>query len=297
MSETTASPTLKKTSTKVPTIQNRQLTVEPGRPWPSAYRGSAYSIVSSQKFGDVAQWSHKGEIQAMTELPEGLPEAIEEMGKTNGYGGFRITASGELLTKIPADMYQRSHEAEVNRGHIPVYVGQLGGHFDFAEISNDPTIPADPEDITVWTGLPFKHGETWAVCTDDVLRWSWQDYYFESAFDHPELVEACKSLRPEGGLIYINEHGHIWGNVDRETVPSGKESRVREAFQEFQRTASNAERRLVTRRLKRMESESNPSGLLPVHIGHVTQFDGDIIPKPVVNDNRYFGDTAVNADQ
>lgn len=297
MSEVTDAPSLEKASTKVPTIQNRQLTVEPGHQWPSAYRGSDYSIVSSRKFGDVAQWSHMGDIQAMTELPRGLPDAIDELGKTNGYGSFRITAAGEILTKVPADQYRRSHEAEANRGHIPVYVGKLGGHFDFTEISNDPQPPSNPYEITVWTGLPFKHGETWAVCTDDVLRWSWQDYYFESAFDHPEMVEQYKSLRPEGGLIYINEHGHVWGNVNRETVPSDTASSVRRAFEEFQRTASNAERRLVTRRLNRMESETNPSGLLPVHLGHVTQFDGGLVPKPIVDDNRYFGDTAMQPDQ
>jgi hypothetical protein len=288
---------LRQEPTQVPTVNRRQLTVEPGHPWPSAYRGSKYSIVSSRKFGDVAQWSHMGDIQAMTERPGGLKTALTELGKTNGRGSFRLTATGEVLTKVPADQYQWTSQARANRGHIPVYVGKLDGDFDFEEISNDPTPPSNTNAVEIWTGLPFNHGETWAVCTDDVLRWSWQDYRFESAFDHPELVAAYKSLRPEGGRIYINEHGHIWGNVDRDTVPSSERGRIRDAFDEWERTASNAERRLVTRRLNRTESEAAANGLLPVYLGHISQFDGGIVPKPVVTDNSYFGDSAMDPDQ
>jgi hypothetical protein len=289
---------LREEPTQVPTINRRQLTVEPGHPWPSAYRGSKYSIVSSRKFGDVAQWSHMGDLQAMTELPRGLQSAIASLGKTNGYGSFRLTASGEVLTKVPANQYQRVDQARANRGHIPVYVGQLNGDFDFKEFSNNPSPPNTAGDLSIWTGIPFRtHGEVWSVCTDDVLRWRWQDYEFESAFDHPELVTAYKSLRPEGGIIYINEHGHVWGNIDRDTVPSGERSRIRDAFKEWKRTASNAQQRLVTRRLNRTESEAAPNGLLPVYLGHISQFDGGIVPKPVVTDNSYFGDSAMDPDQ
>lgn len=297
MSKNQTGSSLEKESTKVPVMDDRQVTVESGHPWPSAYRGSKYSVVSSRKFGDVAQWSHMGDVQAMTELPSGLQGALHELGKTNGYGSFRLTATGEVLTKIPASQYRRANEAQVSRGHIPVYVGKLAGTFDFTEISNNPPQPDTIGEVTVWTGLPFNHGETWVVCTDDVLRWSWQDYYFESAFAHSDLVEAYKSLRPEGGRIYINEHGHIWGNVDRGSVPASKRDQVMAAVDEWQSTASNAEQRLVTRRLNRTESEAVPDGLLPVHIGHVTQFDNGIVPKPVVNDNRYFGDSAMETDQ
>lgn len=276
MSITKEPATLEETPAKVPTIGRKELTVEPGDPWPSAYRGSEYSVVSSQNFGDVAQWNHKKEIQAMTELPDGLQSALRALGKTNGYGGFRFTAAGEVLTKVPADRYQKSGDAEANRGYIPVYVGQLSGSFDFSEISNDPPKPAKGE-LNVWTGLPFKHGETWAVCTDDKLRWTWQDYYFESAFDHPELVDAYKSLRPRGGRIYVNEHGHIWGNINREAVPESERHRIQAAFKNWSQTASNAERRLVNRRLEHTKSNNVEDGLLPVHIGHLSQFDGGIV--------------------
>lgn len=279
-------------STSVPTIGQRELRVEAGDPWPSAYRGSRYSVVSSQNFGDVARWTHKKEIQAMTELPEGLQSALRSLGKTDGYGSFRITASGEVLTKVPADYYAKTNLAEASRGYIPVYVGKLSGCFDFTEISNDPPRISNGE-LSVWTGLPFNHGETWAVCTDDKLRWSWKDYYFESAFDHPELVAAYKSIRPPGGRIYINEHGHVWGNVDREVVPERELNRVQEAVSTWNEKASNAERRLVNRRLKHTESEDVPDGLLPMYFGHLSQFDGGIVPKPVVSDNSYFGASAV----
>lgn len=297
MSEIQDGVSLKKVPAKVPVMEDRQLTVEPGHPWPSAYRGSKYSVVSSRSFGDVAQWGHMGAIQALTELPGGLQDDFDKFGKTNGYGSFRLTACGEVLTKIPANQYRRANEAKANTGHIPVYVGELDGDFDFTEISNNPPHPRTFKDVSVWTGLPFNHGESWAVCTDDVIRWNWRDYYFESAFDHPELVDAYKSLRPKGGRIYVNEHGHIWGNINRETVPSSRRERIMAAVEEWRESASNAEQRLVTRRLNRTENDDAPDGLLPIHLGHVTQFDGGIVPKPIVNDQRYFGDSAMEADQ
>lgn len=294
-SRTTAS--LQQSTTEVPVDGGRQLTVPPGSPWPSAYRGSEYSIVSLRSHGDAVQWSHMGDIQAVQEIPDGLKDALDDLGKSGGYGSFKLTASGEVLTKVPANEYNKVGEAPANRGHIPVYVGQIEGTFDFQEFSNDPTPRPTEEEMSVWTGLPFNHGESWSVCTDDTIRWNWQDYYFESAFEHPELVEAYKRLRPVGGVIYINEHGHVWGNVDRNEVPSGERECVVNAFREWQQSATNAERRLVTRRLKRTESDAVPDGLLPVYLGHLNQFDDGVVPKPIVDDKNYFNDTAMDPDQ
>lgn len=288
---------LREEPTQVPTMNRRQRTVEPGRSWPSAYRGSKYSIVSSQSSGDVVQCSHMGNKQATAEPPRGLKAAFTKLGKTNGYGSFRLTATKELLTKVPADQYQWTSQAQANRGYIPVYVGKLDGDFDFEEISNNPTPPSGTNAVGIWTGLPFNHGEAWAVCTDDVLRWSWQDYRFEPVFDHPELVAAYKSFRPEGGRIYINEHGHIWGGINRDTVPSSEQRQIQDAIDEWNQTASNAERRLITRRLNHTKSEAATNGLLPVHLGHVSQYDTGIVPKPVVTDNSYFGDSAMEPGQ
>lgn len=297
MSRAADGSSLRQEPTQVPKSEQSQLTVEPGNPWPSAYRGSKYSVVQSRNFGDVAQWSHMGDIQAMTEIPDGLQSALDDLGKNGGYGSFRLTATGEVLAKIPSDQYSRAGQAIVSRGHAPVYVGILDGSFDFEDVSNDPSRPRSPDDIGIWTGLPFDHGETWVVCSDDVLRWTWQDYYFESAFDHPELVAAYRRLRPEGGRIYVNEHGHVWGNVDRDSVPEENRDRVRKAFEEWRRDATNAERRLVTRRLERTSSDTVPDGLVPVHLGHVTQFDDGLVPKPVVSDKKYFSDSSMDADQ
>ncbi|GGC73127.1 hypothetical protein [Haloferax sulfurifontis] len=286
---------LNRTSTVVPVNDNKQLTVEPGSPWPSAYRGSKYSLVSSRLHGDVVQWSHMGDVQALTDAPRGLQDELRRLGKQGGYGSFKLTASGEVLTKVPADNFPKSAQAPVNRGHIPVYVGKLNGQFDFEVVSNDPAT-IDPGEIQVWRGLPFKHGETWAVCSDDVLRWTWRDYYFESAFDHPDIVTTYKRLRPMGGRIYINEHGHIWGGIDRSVVPAGEQPRVAEAFTTWQQSATSAEKRLVERRLERTQSQAVENGLLPVHLGHLSQFDDGMVPKPVVTDKRYFRDTVRDPD-
>ena len=131
---------------------------------------------------------------------------------------------------------------------------------------------------------------------DDALRWKWQDYQFESLFDHDELVEKYKQLRPEGGLLYVNEHGHVWGNVNRRTVPSDKEREVLEAYQSWHDSADRAAERLVTRRVERMKSDDAPDGLLPVYLGHLSQFDGGVVPKPIVSDMGYFTDAAGEHD-
>jgi hypothetical protein len=297
MASSEAWASLRREPTKVPTIGQRQLKVEPGHPWPSAYRGSKYSIFSSRKHGYVVRWSHMGDIQAFVEKPTGLQSELERLGKRDGCGSFRVTASRVVLTKVPAENYDRVDEANANRGHIPVYVGKLSGEFDFSEFSNDPSPPPSTSGVRIWDGLPFDHGETWSVCSDGTLRWRWQDYNFRSAFDHPEVVETYRALRPEGGRIYVNEHGHIWANVDRTSVPDARRDSVESAFREWQEGASNAEKRLVKRRLQRTESDAAPDGLLPVYLGHVPQFDEGIVPKPVVSDNTYFGDTALESDQ
>lgn len=284
---------VERTSTRVPVSNGKQLTVEAGNPWPSAYRGSKYSIVSTQRHGDVVQWSHMGDIRAVTHVPDGLQEALRDLGKRNGHGSFKITASGEILTKVPADSYEQTMESPVSRGHVPVYVGMLDGDFDFEEFTNDPATASKGE-ISVWAGLPFDHGETWIACNDDVLRWNWQDYYFESAFGHSEIVAAYKDLRPVGGRLYINEHGHIWANVDRDEVPTHRKDDVGQAFADWQRSASPAEKRLVNRRLQRTESKSVEGGLLPVNLGHLSQFDDGLVPKPVVEDKAYFNDTSMD---
>lgn len=295
MTTTSSQASLEREPTEVPARGNKQLRVEPGKPWPSAYRGSKYSVTSTRKHGDVVEWSHMGQIRALTTLPDGLKESLQRLGKPGGKGSFRVTASGEVLSKIPKVHYDHASEARAGQGHIPVYVGKLYGDFDFLDFTNDPDSPA-PGEVSVWTGLQFNHGETWAVCSDDVLRWTWQDYYFESAFDHPQIVQTYKKYRPLGGRIYINEHGHVWGGVDKNDVPADAQDQVGRAFTEWQQSASTAEKRLVERRLRRTESEDAENGLLSIHLGHLSDFDDGMVPKPVVTDSRYFNDTAMDSD-
>ena len=297
MTDRSPAASLTTVSTEVPVAADRQVTVTPTDPWPSAYRGSRYSIVSSRSHGTALRWSHRGEIQALRSRPDGLHEMLRDVGKPDGYGSVRLTASGEVLTKVPAESYDQVGAAEVNSGYIPVYLGQIGGTFDFTDFSNDPNLLSTQSAIRVWTGLPFHHGESWSVCSDGVLRWRWQDYQFESVFDHDELVVKYTRFRPEGGRVYINEHGHIWGNLNRRTVPGDMESEVMEAYRTWRETADSAAQRLVTRRLQHTESDDAPKGLLPVYLGHLSQFDQEAAPKPIVSNRRYFVAAARGADQ
>jgi hypothetical protein len=264
-------------------------------PWPSAYRGSEYSVVDSRSYGYVLKWSYRGIMQSMTEIPGGLKKALEDVGKALSRGSVRITSQREVLTKVAADKYSESDEAHANDGYIPVYLGKLEGK-PYWKVNNYPDSLSDPDEVSVWTGFPFKHGETWSACYDDSLRWKWQDYQFESAFDHPELVEKYKSIRPRGGRIYINEAGYVWGNLNREKVPRGKRQEVAEAVKEWEKNGSEAEKRLVKTRLEETESESASDGLLPVYLGHLSQFDGGLVPKPVVEDKGYFIDTSMETE-
>jgi hypothetical protein len=72
---------------------------------------------------------------------------------------------------------------------------------------------------------------------------------------------------------------------------------VMEAYQNWREAAGPAAQRLVTRRLQHTESEDAPDGLLPVYLGHLSQFDQGVAPKPIVSDQRYFVAAARDADQ
>ncbi|SEH66822.1 hypothetical protein SAMN05192561_1269 [Halopenitus malekzadehii] len=211
-------------------------------------------------------------------------------GKSGGRGIFRVTADGEVLTKVKADDYSNLDQAPVSSGWIPVYLGTVQG-LRFRDVDLDPEIPRDG--IAVWPGFPFNHGETWSVGDDASLTWKWKDYAFESAFGHPELVDRYKTYRPNGGRIYLTETGHVWGNIDPDTVSTGRGPEIQQAVANWKETAEKegnaATLRLVNRRLVATSQTDDPSdGLLPIHLGHLSHFDNGTVPRPVVDDQTYF---------
>jgi len=285
-----------RTSTEVPIDGERDVTIEPEKPWPSAYRGSQYSLVeSSQRERDkVVRWQHR-ELPAHCEPPTGLTSALQAVGKSNGEGtgSFRITADGEVLTKVPADTYPYSDDAPQSDGWIAVYVGQLEGEVGFDEINNNPD--PKPGEIAIWDGFPFNHGETWVVSVHDTLIWKRGTYRFESAFDHDELIDCYNQYRKQAGRLYVNEHGHVWINAPPSGIPGNQEQGVQAMAKEWRQTAQREGRsqalRLVTRRLEATSPDDDPkNGHLPIYIGHLSEFDGGVIPKPVVTDPSYFVD-------
>jgi hypothetical protein len=285
-------PSLEKTPTSVPIAGDQSVSIDPGQPWPSAYRGSQYSIVSDIQFDDaVLKWEQR-DLAIFTDPPEGLRKALVLLGKSGGYGSVRITADDEVLTKIPADDYKHVDQAPIDSGWIPVYVGKLSDPIEFDEVSTDPAVPSR-SGIKVWKGFPFNHGERWAVGHDDTLVWKWRDYRFESAFDHSDLVAAYDEYRAQTGRLYFTENGHVWINVPKDGIAAGKEGEIAQAVQSWKQTAQregdDATLRLVNRRLVATSRDDDPAtGHFPIHLGHLRDFDDGVVPKPVVTDESYY---------
>lgn len=167
----------------------------------------------------------------------------------------------------------------------------MSGKIDLGEISTDPPVP---DGVSIWTGPPFNHGERWSVSSDGRLIWTWRDYRFESAFDHPDLVAAYSEYRPNPGRLYLTEHGHVWVNVPRGNIAAGKREEIADAVSRWKSTADETgdetTLRLVTRRLKATSQSDDPAeGQLPVHLGHLREFDDGVVPRVVVDDETYFG--------
>ncbi|GAB7012967.1 hypothetical protein [Halolamina salina] len=281
--------TLEPDSTTVPIANGQSVEIQAGDPWPSAYRGSKYSVIDSRRHNrTVLQWKYH-DLNVIVEPPEGLLRQMTELGKSrgSGKGSIRITADREVLTKIRHGSYVNASKAPADSGWIPVYLGRLNGDLGF-DIDNDP----DVSETTVWGGFPFNHGERWAVSYDGNLIWKWQDYRFESAFDHPELIEAYEQFRTTAGRLYINENGHVFVNVPRQEVPSSMKTKIDQIYTDWQsraeRNGDQAARRLVQRRLKVTGDGDPEAGHLPLYLGHLSTFDDGAIPRPVVEDETYY---------
>lgn len=280
--------------TRVPIDGGQDVQVFPGMPWPSAYRGSKYSVKNAQGSDreKVLVWQYD-DLGIQLDPPEGMVEKLREVGKSNGAGtgSIRITAGREVLTKVHTDNYRGEDDTPVEDGWVPVYLGRLYGTLPFTTIDIDPD-PQHGDAIGVWDGLPFNHGERWALSYDGRLVWKWRDYRFQSPFDHSELAAAYKRFRPNGGRLYINEEGHVFGNVPQHELSGSLKSEVAAAFSQWnertQRARETAARRLVTRRLKVTGDGDTAQGHLPVHLGHLDQFDDGLVPQPVVSDPAYY---------
>jgi hypothetical protein len=284
--------TLNEEPTSVPVKNQQSVTLQPGKPWPSAYRGSKYSLVSDDDFTDaVLKWEQR-DLSIYTEPPDGLHRALALIGKTGGYGSFRVTADNEVLTKVKADDYKHIDEAPVNSGWIPAYVGKLSGTLNFDEVDSDPPKPRK-NSVKVWKGFPFHHGERWSVSQDGSLFWKWKDYRFDSAFEHPELVAKYQKYRGTAGRLYITENAHVWVNVPKNDIAPAKQSTIQNAVKKWKQTAEEeddtATLRLVNRRLVATSKDDDPStGHFPIHLGSLSDFDNGVIPRPVVDEPSYF---------
>lgn len=276
--------------TVVPIADDQDVEVRPGQPFPGPYRGSRYSIVDSRRHDTVLQWKYN-DLVVHVDPPANMVKQIKSLGKSrgSGKGSIRITADREVLTKVHSSRYSRSEQAPVDDGWIPVYIGQLNGNLNF-DINNDPNPPDD--ELWIWGGFPFNHGETWSVSHDDRLVWKWKDYRFYSAFDHSDIINVYDRYRTVSGRLYINEFGNVFVNAPRDSIPPDETESVEDVFDRWQshikEKGDAAAQRLVKRRLK-VTGDGDPSeGHLPLYIGHLSKFDSGAIPKPVVTDEEYY---------
>jgi hypothetical protein len=281
-----------KVETSVPIADGESVTISPKQPWPSAYRGSQYSLVSNDDFDSdaVLKWNQR-DLEIFAEQPTGLWRIMTIVGKEGGLGSFRVTAGGEVITKVKAEEYSNIDEAPVSDGWVPVYLGKLSGEINFDSVSTNPSPPMNG--VNVWTGLPFNHGERWAVSHDNKLVWKWRDYRFESAFDHSDIIDKYAEYRPNPGRLYITEHGHIWINVPTDDLLPDKRDEIQHAVSQWRQEAKSNDDtstlRLVNRRLTATSSTDDPAdGHIPIHIGQLSQFDDGLVPRPVVDDEAYY---------
>lgn len=286
---------LERVPTDVPIQDGQEVVVDPGDPWPSAYRGSKYSLISSRKHHQLVMAWQYDDLQLFFEPPSGLFEALRDIGKRDGKGSVVITAGREVLTKVEADRYDRLDRAPVSDGWILTYVGKLRGEPTLDGINVNPKPPKNPP-VAVWEGFPFNHGETWSVSAQNELLWIWEgrnySYRFQSAFDHPELIQRYREYRQPPGRVYVTEFGHIWVNIPPDSVPETRSDEINTMYAEWKREANRAQKsaiqRLVRRRLEATGDGNTEDGQLPVHLGRVDRFDDGLIPCAIVDDNRYF---------
>lgn len=283
---------INRTPTTVRAYGDLTVSIESGQPWPSAYRGSKYTIRGNES--DAGLYLNHALLELEGTLPEGLVETLRELGKSDGlgFGTVRVTANRDVLTKIKAEHYQHVEEAFVDEGWIPVYVGKLSGEIEFPHVNNNPD-PGTLDPPCVWEGLPFRHGDRWTVPVSGGPEWRiklQQSFQFPSQFDHTDLTRTYRSFRSSGGRFRINEHGHVWielpnSQIDRSSQVSDK---VDQWYQDAKEHGRNQLLQLIHRRLESTGNGDPKDGLLPIYIGHISDYDQGDIPTPIINDKAYY---------
>jgi len=281
-----------RTPTNVRTVGDLVVSIESGKPWPGVYRGSKYTL--RRNGSDVGLYLNHRLVELEGSVPDGLVETLQDIGKSDGtgHGSIRVTANRDVLTKIHADNYPNVDEALVDEGWIPVYVGKLSGAIKFSNVDNDPDDGTlDPP--CVWEGLPFKHGECWTMPVSGGPEWRIklaQAFQFPSIHDHTDLTRTFRSFRPNGGRFRVNEHGHVWVELPNSEVQKSGQlaDKIDAWFDDARDNGRNQLLQLIHRRLEATGSGDPKKGLLPIYIGHISEYDRGDVPTPVVTDKAYY---------
>jgi hypothetical protein len=250
-------------ATRVPSADARYVTIEPGEEWPLPYRGSRYSLKSNGGGGSDFFWTYQGTAMKAVRLPDGLCDAFLEC-RGGALGRLVFTAHGEVLTRLRSGARWTT-----------LFVGSVEGELQFEHFQLNP---AGLEPGHLWPGLHFHHGECWTVGTGirkrNLLRWSLEGESFFSTEPYPDLCRLVREIRPNGGRVYITEHGHVWMNLPPEQVSDEWHNRILGCLAEDRALLEANETLLQSIRIR-----TEHTRCWPIYLGPIRQFDSGQPPR------------------
>jgi hypothetical protein len=247
---------------KVVGVDGTVCEISPGDPWPLPYRGSRYTIKEEE--GKVTGVWHWQDLSLTTSnVPTRLHQLMVKAGKQSG--SLCVTAHRAVITKVP----------DGNGAWTPIYLGEYQNDFVFPKVNNDPH---GLEPGSHWTGLPFHHGDKWSISPRDrtgQLLWKHSGFYFGSIQRFPNLWKRYVSIRFLGGIVYFNEHGHVWMNLPDDQVGDD----YIEPFRRLQAAQVDAlAKRGDGAILSLIAARIEATKCRPVYLGRISDFDDGTAP-------------------
>ncbi len=142
-------------------------------------------------------------------------DLIEDLCEVKEWPGGRVIINEEKEIVV----YRQQDE----NSWIPFYVGQLENELEFEGVDNNPT---DLVPGLLWTGFASHHGARYHLNQKRQIYFRetyWRDdvqvteKHFVRNVDQ-DLVDRVMMIKGGLGSFRINEYGHIWAPVFKETI-------------------------------------------------------------------------------